>query len=41
MDKPQLTSAYRLISELFLYPEERDAARIETELKLLEKAPAA
>ena len=41
MDKPQLTSAYRLISELFLYPEERDAARIETELKRLEKAPAA
>ncbi|MHA1570084.1 MAG: nitrate reductase molybdenum cofactor assembly chaperone [Alphaproteobacteria bacterium] len=40
MDITQLTSAYRLIAELFLYPEERDAGRIEANMALLEEAPA-
>jgi len=41
MEKTQLTAAYRLIAELFLYPEERDAARIEAEMVSLGDAPAA
>ncbi len=39
MDKNQLISTYRLISELFLYPEDRDAARIKAGKGWLEKAP--
>jgi nitrate reductase delta subunit len=39
MDRTQLAPAYRLISELLLYPEERDAARIKVETVWLEKAP--
>ncbi len=39
MDGTQLTPAYRLISELFLYPEDRDAARIKAEMVWLEEAP--
>ena len=39
MDRTQLTPAYRLISELFLYPEDRDAARIKAEMVWLEEAP--
>ena len=41
MEKTQLSPAYRLIAELFLYPEDRDAALIETELARLGDAPAA
>jgi len=41
MEKTQLTAAYRLIAELFIYPEERDAARIEAEMARLGDAPAA
>ncbi len=41
MDKIQLTAAYRLISELFLYPEDRDPARIEAEMAALAAAPEA
>jgi len=41
MENAQLTAAYRLIAELFLYPEERDAALIEAELARLDSAPAA
>ena len=41
MDRIQLTAAYRLISELFLYPEDRDPARIETEMAALAVAPEA
>jgi nitrate reductase delta subunit len=40
MDKSQLSPAYRLISELFLYPDLRDTALIETEMARLEEAPA-
>lgn len=40
MDNKQLTSAYRLISELFLYPESRDQALIETEIAALQGAAA-
>ncbi len=40
MDRSQMSPAYRLISELFLYPDLRDAARIETERARLEGAPA-
>ncbi len=39
MDGTQLASAYRLISELFLYPEDRDATRIEDEMSRLASAP--
>jgi len=39
MDGTQLTPAYRLISELFLYPEDRDAVRIKAEMVWLEEAP--
>jgi nitrate reductase delta subunit len=39
MDKTQLIPAYSLISELFLYPEDRDAARIEAGLARLGEAP--
>ena len=39
MDRTQLAAAYRLISELFLYPEDRDAARIKAETVWLEEAP--
>lgn len=39
MDRTQLASAYRLISELFLYPEDRDTARIKAEMVRLEEAP--
>ncbi len=38
MKKDQLASAYRLISELFLYPEDRDTELIEVELAKLESA---
>ncbi len=41
MEKTQLTAAYRLIAELFLYPEGRDAALIESEMARLGNAPAA
>ncbi len=40
MDRTLLRPAYRLISELFLYPEDRDGARIEAEMAGLEEAPA-
>ena len=39
MDKIQLSAAYGLISELFLYPEDRDPARIETEMAALAASP--
>ena len=39
MDRTQLAPAYRLISELFIYPEDRDAARIKAEMVWLEEAP--
>ncbi len=35
-----LSSCYRLIAELFLYPEERDSARIKNELKRVRQCPA-
>ena len=38
MDRSHLASAYRLISELFLYPEDRDTDRIETEMARLVEA---
>jgi nitrate reductase delta subunit len=38
MDRTQLTAAYRLISELFLYPEGRDTDRIEANLARLVEA---
>ncbi len=41
MDRTQLSAAYRLISELFVYPEDRDAARIEAAMAALAAAPAA
>ena len=41
MDRNQLTAAYRLISELFLYPEDRDPARIEAAMAALAAAPEA
>jgi nitrate reductase delta subunit len=41
MDRTQLTAAYRLISELFLYPEDRDPARTEAGLAALAAAPEA
>ncbi len=41
MDRTQLTAAYRLISELFVYPEDRDPARIEAEMAALAGAPKA
>ncbi len=41
MDRTQLTAAYRLISELFLYPDDRDPARIEAEIAALAAAPEA
>ena len=40
MDRNQLASAYRLISELLLYPEDRDAGWIEVEMARLANAPA-
>jgi len=40
MDKNQLIPVYRLISELFLYPDDRDEALIESEMAKLEEAPA-
>ena len=39
MNTTQLTSAYRLIAELFLYPEDRDADRIEAAMASLGEAP--
>ena len=39
MDRTQLTAAYRLISELLLYPEDRDPARIEAAMAALAAAP--
>ncbi len=39
MDRTQLAPAYRLISQLLLYPEDRDAARIEAEMAWLAQAP--
>ncbi len=41
MDRTQLSAAYHLISELFLYPEDRDPARIEAEMAALAAAPEA
>lgn len=41
MKKTQLISAYRVISELFLYPEDRDEDRIRAGMKALAGAPAA
>ncbi len=41
MDRTQLTTVYRLISELFLYPEERDRATIEAAMAALAAAPPA
>ncbi len=41
MDKTQLASAYRLIAELFVYPEERDVTLIEAEMIRLGNAPEA
>ncbi len=38
MDQTHLTPAYRLISELFLYPEERDETLIQAEMARLEHA---
>jgi nitrate reductase delta subunit len=38
MDRTQLTAVYRLISELFLYPEDRDTGRIEAEIGRLVEA---
>ncbi len=35
-----LSSCYRLIAELFLYPEERDSVRIENELRRVRQCPA-
>ncbi|MCP4318169.1 MAG: hypothetical protein GY789_19680 [Hyphomicrobiales bacterium] len=40
MDGIQLKSAYRLISELFLYPEERNTDQIESEMAWLAEASA-
>ena len=40
MDRSHLAPAYRLISELFLYPEDRDTDRIETEMARLVEASA-
>ncbi|MHA1524849.1 MAG: nitrate reductase molybdenum cofactor assembly chaperone [Alphaproteobacteria bacterium] len=37
----QLSVAYRLISELFLYPEDRDPAKIKTAMAELSAAPSA
>ena len=39
MDRTQLTSAYCLIAELLLYPEDRDAGRIEVGMARLADAP--
>lgn len=39
MDTTQLAYTYRLVAELFLYPEERDLARIKAEMEWLETAP--
>ncbi len=40
MYKSHLVPAYRLISELFLYPEDRDAVRIKAGMAALARAPA-
>ncbi len=40
MDATQLAAAYRLIAELFVYPEDRDQDRIQAARMLLERAPA-
>lgn len=40
MDRIYLAPAYRLISELFLYPEDREEALIEGERAKIEEAPA-
>ena len=40
MDTTQLAYTYRLVSEMFIYPEERDMARIKTEMDWLDEAPA-
>jgi nitrate reductase delta subunit len=39
MERTQLTAVYRLISELFLYPEDRDTGRIEVGMTQLAEAP--
>jgi nitrate reductase delta subunit len=39
MDRSHLAPAYRLISELFLYPEDRDSDRIKAGMARLAKAP--
>ncbi len=39
MDRTQLAHGYRLISELFVYPEDRDSARIKAGVEWLETAP--
>jgi nitrate reductase delta subunit len=41
MERTQLTAAYRLISELFLYPEDRDPANIEAGMAALTATPEA
>jgi nitrate reductase delta subunit len=41
MERSELAASYRLIAELFLYPEERDAALIAAEMSRLSDAPAA
>ena len=41
MERTQLCATYRLISELFLYPEDRNPARIEIEMMALAAAPNA
>jgi nitrate reductase molybdenum cofactor assembly chaperone NarJ/NarW len=39
MNRTQLTTAYRLISELFLYPEDRDPAKIAAAMAALKTVP--
>lgn len=39
MDKNELAVVYRVISELFLYPEDRDMGRIDADLQALEGLP--
>lgn len=41
MERSELAAAYRLIAELFVYPDERDAARIAAEMTFLADAPMA
>jgi len=41
MDKAQLSAAYRLIAELFVYPDDRDAEQISAEMARLKTTPEA